>query len=1012
MPGRAAADRGPRRPRGPDARARPPPREGAPRAPLVRAGLRRLVVLAAQRTRCRPSSPRASATSPARCGCASRRRARARWWGAAARWRSTTTAWRPTTPPTRSGTPTPRASCACGVSVWRRGRPRPGPGAADGQREQEWVGMTLWEGRISTGHGRRRGGVHGQPSLRPGAGPRRPGRLAGPRARGSARWASWPTSEVTPLLDALDMVEEEFAAGVFAFAPGDEDVHTADRAPGHRAGRRRRAPSCTPGGAATTRSPPRCGCGAGAPWSAWPRRSWPSRTRWPSAPARPPTSTCPGYTHMQRAQPVLLAHHLLAHGWALARDVDRLLTTVDRLNMSPLGAGALAGSSLPLDPDYVAAELGFHGRFENSLDAVSDRDFVAEALFDLALLGVHLSRMGEEIVLWSTEEFGFCTLDDAYATGSSMLPQKKNPDVAELARGKSGRLIGHLTGGAGHPQGAAAGLQPRPAGGQGAALRRRRPGLAGRSSRCGASTRRRRGTRSACRRAADGPAAAAIDLAEMLVEQGMPFRQAHALVGGLVRESLERHVPLVELVAAHPGSGGGRGRAARARCGGDPPADPGRRRTRPGGRAGGALRPAARGRPDPAGPVAPLGTAGLSRGRTRAAGGGRCGPTWRIRSPAGERIDEDSAETVVLPRRRCAHTWEQGGARAHRIPTDGEQRHMQRMSGIDPMFVYSDTPETPMEIAYACVFDPATADGRLLLRACPGACSRTRMPTLPPFRRRLVPVPLGLDHPRWVDDPDFDLGDHLHRAALPHPGGESGVHRPGGQGDGPAARSPTNPPGRCTSSRVWPAAGSGSSPRSTTPSSTVSPAPSCWPSCSTSPPRAAPSPGPARPGSRPGCPRSTRLVTDALPSFFHSPVRAVRGPSARSAGPRCGWPAARSTSDTGPVSDPARRAARPSSRPWGPGGRSPSPRWTWRRCAPLKDRFGSTINDVVLAVCSGALRSHLAAHGLGTDSPLVAVVPVSVRGRRDGPTPPATSSRPCSSRWPTTARHRWSGCAR
>ena len=120
--------------------------------------------------------------------------------------------------------------------------------------------------------------------------------------------------------------------------------------------------------------------------------------------------------------------------------------TVVRLDVSPLGAGALAGSSLALDPDGVAADLGFAGRFENSLDAVSDRDFVAEALFDLALLGVHLSRMGEELVLWSTEEFGFVTLDDAYATGSSMLPQKKNPDVAELARGKAGRLIGHLTG--------------------------------------------------------------------------------------------------------------------------------------------------------------------------------------------------------------------------------------------------------------------------------------------------------------------------------------------------------------------------------------------------------------------------------------------------------------------------------------------------------------------------------------------------------------------------------------
>ncbi len=128
------------------------------------------------------------------------------------------------------------------------------------------------------------------------------------------------------------------------------------------------------------------------------------------------------------------------------RDFDRLVRHVRRLDVSPLGAGALAGSSLPLDPDAVADELGFGARFENSLDAVSDRDFVAETLFDLALLGVHLSRLGEEMVIWSTEEFGFAMLDDAYATGSSMLPQKKNPDVAELVRAKAGRLIGHLTG--------------------------------------------------------------------------------------------------------------------------------------------------------------------------------------------------------------------------------------------------------------------------------------------------------------------------------------------------------------------------------------------------------------------------------------------------------------------------------------------------------------------------------------------------------------------------------------
>jgi argininosuccinate lyase len=257
---------------------------------------------------------------------------------------------------------------------------------------------------------------------------------------------------------------------------------------------------------------------------------------------------------MQRAQPVLLAHHLLAHGWALARDVDRLVTTVDRLNTSPLGAGALAGSSLPLDPDYVAAELGFHGRFENSLDAVSDRDFVAESLFDLALLGVHLSRMGEEIVLWSTEEFGFCTLDDQYATGSSMLPQKKNPDVAELARGKTGRLLGHLSAVLvtlkGLPLAYNRDLQEdkeplfdsvRQVSLALAALRGVYETAAWNEDRM--------------REAADGPAASAIDLAEMLVEQGMAFRQAHALVGGLVRESLERHVPLVELVAAHPDLG-------------------------------------------------------------------------------------------------------------------------------------------------------------------------------------------------------------------------------------------------------------------------------------------------------------------------------------------------------------------------------------------------------------------------------------------------------------------------
>ena len=154
----------------------------------------------------------------------------------------------------------------------------------------------------------------------------------------------------------------------------------------------------------------------------------------------------PGMTHLQHAQPVLFAHQLLAHVQAVARDVDRLCDWDARAAVSPLGAGALAGSSLPVDPVATATELGFSAAAANSMDAVSDRDFAAEFLFAAALLGVHLSRLGEEVVLWNSTEFGWVTLDDAFSTGSSIMPQKKNPDIAELARGKAGRLIGHVTG--------------------------------------------------------------------------------------------------------------------------------------------------------------------------------------------------------------------------------------------------------------------------------------------------------------------------------------------------------------------------------------------------------------------------------------------------------------------------------------------------------------------------------------------------------------------------------------
>ena len=154
----------------------------------------------------------------------------------------------------------------------------------------------------------------------------------------------------------------------------------------------------------------------------------------------------PGRTHLQHAQPVLLSHHLLAHCWALLRDVDRFRDWDARAARSPYGSGALAGSSLGLDPQAVAAELGFDGACENSIDATASRDVVAEFAFVSAMLAVDLSRIAEEVILWATKEFSFVSLDDAYSTGSSIMPQKKNPDVAELARGKAGRLIGDLAG--------------------------------------------------------------------------------------------------------------------------------------------------------------------------------------------------------------------------------------------------------------------------------------------------------------------------------------------------------------------------------------------------------------------------------------------------------------------------------------------------------------------------------------------------------------------------------------
>jgi argininosuccinate lyase len=379
--------------------------------------------------------------------------------------------------------------------------------------------------------------------------------LAGSRAhvRGLGRGGLLDEAEVAALLAALDQVETELASGVFRFAPDDEDIHTSverrvteiagDVGAKLHTGRSRNDQVVTDLRLYAKRE-----------LRALASRILDLQQVLLDRAREAGDVYLPGYTHLQRAQPVLLAHHLLAHGWALSRDVDRLLATVVRLDVSPLGAGALAGSSLPLDPDGVADDLGFAARFENSLDAVSDRDFVAEALFDVALIGIHLSRIGEELVVWTTEEFGFAVLDDSYATGSSMLPQKKNPDVAELARGKSGRLIGNLTGLLvtlkGLPLSYNRDLQEdkEPLFDSVTQTRLALAALTGVMATVSFDVDRMQA-------AASGSAVAAVDLAEWLVQQGMPFRQAHSVVGGLVRDSIERHVPLAELVAAHPALG-------------------------------------------------------------------------------------------------------------------------------------------------------------------------------------------------------------------------------------------------------------------------------------------------------------------------------------------------------------------------------------------------------------------------------------------------------------------------
>ena len=262
-----------------------------------------------------------------------------------------------------------------------------------------------------------------------------------------------------------------------------------------------------------------------------------------------PTTIMPGKTHLQAAQPVLLAHQLLAHVHPLLRDVDRIADFDDRAAISPYGSGALAGSSLGLDPDAIAADLGFAAAADNSIDATASRDFAAEAAFILAMIAVDVSRLAEDIILWSTTEFGYVTLHDAWSTGSSIMPQKKNPDVAELARGKAGRLIGNLAGLLAtlkaQPLAYNRDLQEdkEPVFDSVAQLELVLPAMAGLTATL---------VFDAERMAALAPAGytLATDVAEWLVRRGVGFRTAHETAGAAVRVAEARGVGLADLTDA------------------------------------------------------------------------------------------------------------------------------------------------------------------------------------------------------------------------------------------------------------------------------------------------------------------------------------------------------------------------------------------------------------------------------------------------------------------------------
>jgi argininosuccinate lyase len=350
--------------------------------------------------------------------------------------------------------------------------------------------------------------------------------------------------EHTSISQGLGIVREEFSSGRFTFAPSDEDIHTAverrlteligDLAGKLHTGRSRNDQVATD-------------------FRLWMLQEIPDlqnalmslQAALVEQAEAAGQNVMPGYTHLQRAQPILLAHWWLSHNWALQRDSARLNDLISRISILPLGSGALAGVPFEIDRIALANSLGFEEVSQNSLDAVSDRDFAAEYLFCATMIGIHLSKLAEQIVLYTSAEFGFLELSDAFSTGSSLMPQKKNPDVFELTRGKAGTMIGLLTGLLatlkGLPSTYDKDLQEdkAPVFQATDTLLAILPVLTGALKTIAVKAERMQN--------AIDPTMMATDLADYLVERGVPFREAHAMAGKAVRAAGEKKQSLAEL---------------------------------------------------------------------------------------------------------------------------------------------------------------------------------------------------------------------------------------------------------------------------------------------------------------------------------------------------------------------------------------------------------------------------------------------------------------------------------